>query len=267
MGELNTKMTALADEVRALGGATETLGISAMTNSIASANDTIDNQIDLIAEIKNRVNNLPNNTHDVFLLREATSYTNNSATKIGRGAFYDWVSLVSVSCPNVTSLGANAFNACTALKEINFPSVTYINNNVFRSCTSLESIYLPELRTVQAAFGYCSKLKSVIFPKVESIDNGTFYNCTSLESIEFPASFTRMLRQQGFYGCSALTKLVLPYAGVVTLAHTNNFTGTPFASGQGHIYVHPDYVDAYKTATNWSQFASVITSMEEMDDE
>ena len=229
--------------------------------------ETVEDQAGLIAEIKDKVNNLPNNTHDIFLLREATSYTNNSATKIGRGAFYDWVSLVLVNCPNVTSIGANAFNACTALKEIIFPSVTYINNNAFRQCSALESIYLPEATTIQSSFSLCTKLKSVTLPKIEAIDNGTFYGCTSLETIEFPTSFTRILRQNCFYNCSALTKLVLPYAGVVSLASANNLTGTPFASGQGHIYVHPNYVNSYKTATNWSQFASVITSMEEMDDE
>ena len=100
-----------------------------------------------------------------------------------------------------------------------------------------------------------------------TLDNGTFYNCTSLEAIEFPATLKEITRTQVFYGCSNLMKLVLPRNGVVSLAHTNHFTGTPFASGQGHIYVPANQVDNYKTATNWSTYASVITSMEEMDNE
>ena len=262
--ELNVKMTALADEVRTLSGETGSLGIATMTDSLSLANGVIDNQTDLIAELKEKVNSLPTNSHDIFLLREATSYTNNTVTKIGRGAFYDWVSLESVSLPKVTEVGASAFNACAALKNVNMPKVTFIDNAAFKSCTALESISLPELQSVQSAFGYCSNLKHVNFPKLIQIDNGTFYPCVSLESIEFPKTFKAILRNNCFRGCTALTKIVLPYEGIVSLANVSNFTDTPFASGQGYIYVHPDYVNAYKTATNWSTYANVITSMEEM---
>ena len=267
MGELNTKMTALADEVRKLGGTQDMLGIATMTDTLTSTNDIIDTQANLITELRTKVNSLPTNSHDIFLLREATSYTNNTITKIGRGAFYDWVSLESVSLPKVTEIGASAFNACAALQNVNMPRVTFIDNAAFKSCTALESISLPELQSVQSAFGYCSNLKHINFPKLIQIDNGTFYPCVSLESIEFPKTFRSILRNNCFRGCTVLTKIVLPYEGVVSLANISNFIDTPFANGEGHIYVHPDYVNAYKTATNWSTYANVITSMEEMYDE
>ena len=269
MGELNTKMTALADQVRALNGSDNSLGITDMGQAIASANQIIDNQVGLIAELKEKVNNLPTaeDTVNELILRNKTTYTNNSVPEVGPGAFYYWPTLTSISLPKATSIGANAFNSCTALVDVDLPSVTYINNQAFRSCTALETIYLPSLTSVQSAFGFCSNLKNVIFPKVVTIDNSTFYNCTSLEEIEFPATLTAIKRTQVFYGCSNLIKLVLPYNGVVSLANTNSFTGTPFASGQGHIYVPANQVDNYKTATNWSTYASVITSMQEMDNE
>jgi hypothetical protein len=131
----------------------------------------------------------------------------------------------------------------------------------------LESIELPECTQLKATFAYCGKLKNVSVPKLESTDLNAFYNCTSLESLEFPITFKRILRTNTFNGCSNLTKIVLPYNGVVSLANINSFTNTPFASGQGHIYVPANQVDNYKTATNWSTYARVITSMEEMDNE
>lgn len=48
---INTKMTALADEIRELSGTTEKLGLDAMTTNVSVANDTIDSQAGLIAQI------------------------------------------------------------------------------------------------------------------------------------------------------------------------------------------------------------------------
>ena len=48
---VNSKMTALADEVRTLSGATAKLGIDAMTTNVQSANTEVSDQSDLIAQI------------------------------------------------------------------------------------------------------------------------------------------------------------------------------------------------------------------------
>lgn len=45
------KMTALADEVRELSGTTDKKGIDEMTNDVAAANDEIDEQADLLAQV------------------------------------------------------------------------------------------------------------------------------------------------------------------------------------------------------------------------
>lgn len=45
------KMTALADEIRILSGTTDAMGLDAMKNNVADANDAIDEQEDLIAQI------------------------------------------------------------------------------------------------------------------------------------------------------------------------------------------------------------------------
>lgn len=48
---INTKMTALADEIRILSGTSDAMGLDAMKNNVADANDVIDEQEDLIAQI------------------------------------------------------------------------------------------------------------------------------------------------------------------------------------------------------------------------
>lgn len=48
---VNSKMTALANEIRELSGTSDKLGLDAMTTQLGEANDDINNQIDLIAQI------------------------------------------------------------------------------------------------------------------------------------------------------------------------------------------------------------------------
>jgi hypothetical protein len=48
---VNSKMTALAEQVRTLSGGTGKLGIDAMTTAVKGGNDEIGSQTDLIAQI------------------------------------------------------------------------------------------------------------------------------------------------------------------------------------------------------------------------
>lgn len=56
---VNSKMTALADEIRTLSGTAEVLGIDAMASNVKNANNEIITQTDLITQIQNVVDNLP----------------------------------------------------------------------------------------------------------------------------------------------------------------------------------------------------------------
>lgn len=263
MGELTTKMTALADQVRALNGSDNSLGITDMGQAIASANQIIDNQVGLIEELKEKANNLPNNSHDVLLKREVTSYTNNSITSLGAGAFSGWTTIKSISLPEVTHVSTRAFYNCTSLTDLYLPKLVSNENEAFRDCDALVSISLPECTLLKSAFCYCGALKNVSVPKLERMDTNVFYNCTSLESLELPATFTKFLRTNTFNGCTALTKLVLLYNGVVSLANISSFTNTPIAKGTGYIYVPDDLVATYKASTNWSTYANQIKGISE----
>ena len=65
----------------------------------------------------------------------------NSVTSIGDLAFYDSVSLTSVTIPDsVTSIGNRAFEYCGLTSVIIGDSVTSIGSNAFAYCSSLESI-------------------------------------------------------------------------------------------------------------------------------
>lgn len=48
---VNSKMTAIADEIRTLSGTTGTMGLDAMASNVSTANDEVNSQTDLIAQI------------------------------------------------------------------------------------------------------------------------------------------------------------------------------------------------------------------------
>ena len=49
---IHTKMTAIADEIRELSGTTEAMGLDAMATHVSDANDEVDTQADLLAQIQ-----------------------------------------------------------------------------------------------------------------------------------------------------------------------------------------------------------------------
>ena len=105
------------------------------------------------------------------------------------------------------------------------------------------------------AFYYRSSLTSVNIPNsVTSIGERAFYYCTSLTSVTIPEGVTSIGRE-AFRYCSRLVsvycKATTPPSLGGTYAFGNNGSGRK-------IYVPAGSVDVYKSATNWSNYASDI---------
>ena len=178
------------------------------------------------------------------------------ATSIGEYAFSYCNSLASVSFPVVTSISTGAFQSCYSLTEVSFPKATSIGSNAFSSCSKLTEVSISVATSIgKNAFNYCSKLTSVSFPKATSIGETAFENCGSLTSVSFPEATS--IGSNAFYNCKSLTTI---YVGtntstVCTLSSTNAFNN---CTNLTNIYVPESLVDKYKSATNWSTFASKI---------
>ena len=124
---INSKMTALADEIRELSGTTSTKSIDAMTTDIGAANTEINEQSDLIAQITAALETKSGASNDIFMSIIERSATHidvpNGTTKIGRHAFYNFQTLKTVSIPEgVTSIDGGAFNSCSYLQNLVIPS-------------------------------------------------------------------------------------------------------------------------------------------------
>ena len=144
--------------------------------------------------------------------------------------------------------------------EVNIPEgVTSLGNNCFSQCSSLTSITLPDSVTSLGndCFGWCTSLTSITLPdSVTSLGNNCFYGCTSLTSINIPEGVTS-LGNSCFYWCTSLTSITLLPAIPPTLGW-NAFGGV---HPSFNIKVRSPYVNDYKTATNWTAYASKISAI------
>ena len=123
----------------------------------------------------------------------------------------------------VTHIGSGAFSWCESLASVDIPSgVTSIGSDAFLSCTSLTSVALPS--------------------SVTSIGNRAFLWCSNLRSVTL------------YSPSCALGGVEDEESGKTTEA----FYGT-YVSLQ--IYVFNEYVDTYKSADYWSDYASKIKAI------
>jgi hypothetical protein len=160
----------------------------------------------------------------------------------------------------VIGLGANCFSGGTSLTSIDIPeSVTSIGNYCFNECSSLTSINIPEGVTNlgTGCFRGCSSLTSITLPEgVTNLGGSCFYECISLASITIPESVTS-LGYSCFYGCTSLTlATVLPTTPPSLGEYAFDVVHSSF-----NIKVRSPYVNAYKTATNWTAYADKISAI------
>ena len=181
-------------------------------------------------------------------------------TSIGRYAFDSCTSLTSITIPSsVTSIGNSAFYSCSTLTSIDIPSsVTSIGNGAFSNCSSLTSIIIPSGVThiTSDVFYESRNLTSVtIGDYVTYIGQYAFDSCTSLMSITIPSGVT-LIDDAAFRYCSSLTNITVlattpPTLGSQVFVDTNNCP----------IYVPSGSVNAYKSASGWSDYASRIQAI------
>ena len=111
------------------------------------------------------------------------------------------------------------------------------------------------------AFYSCSGLTTANFPVATSIETSSFQSCRSLTTANFPVATS--IGASAFRSCSELKSLLLRNNKVCTLSNTNAFNSTPISSGTGYIYVPSALIEQYKTAKNWSTYASQFRALED----
>ena len=149
---------------------------------------------------------------------------------------YEYSAMTSAEIGDcITSIGRVVFYGCSGLLSVTIPnSVTDIGTRAFDECSRLTSVTIGSGVTSigNAAFQWCTSLSSVTIPNsVTSIGNSAFYRCTNLTSITCNATTPPTLGSEAFDGSTC------------------------------PIYVPEASVEAYKSASGWSDYASRIQAI------
>lgn len=180
--------------------------------------------------------------------------------KIGPSAFSKCTNLVNLVLPNsLKEIGEYAFQNCDALLNLNIPEgVEIIKSSSFYSCDNLQSVAI--LQNVESigdwAFGDCPSLTSITLPNtLTKIGNYAFSGCTGFTSITIPDGVTR-IGNYAFKGCSNLSKIIIK--NLTPPSMTTNYNQFSEIASNAVIYVPNKSLDNYKTASGWSDYASII---------
>ena len=130
-----------------------------------------------------------------------------------------------------------------------------ITNNVYINGQGIISFDGPVTTIGGEAFRDCSSLTSITIPdSVTTIGDNAFYACSSLTSVTIPDSVTT-IGDYAFYSCRSLTNVYCAATTPPSLGGSYVFDNN--VSGRT-IYVPTESVDAYKSATYWSEYADYI---------
>ena len=187
------------------------------------------------------------------------------ATLLNGYLAYNCSSLTELNIPSATSGRGNAI-AGTKIEHIYLPKFTSPGSSVFRDAKYLKTVYIPDIRMIeQSIFMGCSALETVTFPKANYVGTQAMDGCSALAYADL--AVCKSIGAKGFYNCTSFETLILRKSDAIcTLANVNAFTGTKISSGDGYIYVPAAFVDSYKSATNWSAYASQIRAIEDYPD-
>ncbi|HBD93210.1 MAG: hypothetical protein A2355_06690 [Spirochaetes bacterium RIFOXYB1_FULL_32_8] len=147
-----------------------------------------------------------------------------------------------------------------SLISVNMKNVIYdtgITYFYFPSNHTLESIILPDQTTSldKGTFNDNFAMKSIVFSDLlTEILYGAISNCYSLSSLTIPSKVIS-IEGMAFYGCSSLNLLIVNPV-IPPVIESNSF----FNCYIKEIKVPSNSVDAYKSATGWSDYASIIVS-------
>lgn len=171
------------------------------------------------------------------ILRVADDEEGNRITTIYDEAFSYNSKLTSVNFPAVVTVGSRAFANCTTLVNVNLPAAISFGNGAFTGVSQLQEISLPSATTFgQSIFYNCYNLLRIMVPVVTSIDYAFAYNC------------------------SKLTAILISTPSVCTAKNSMIIASCPNVI----VYVPDNLVDAYKEATNWSNYANKIRGLSEV---
>ena len=133
---------------------------------------------------------------------------NEGVTGVGSFAFFNCLSLTSVTLPNsLTTIGVSSFAGCP-IESITLPEgLIFIGENGFKGCALKELVIPDSVTSIGGTAFYCNDFKSVkISDNMTELSNGIFEGCDKLESVTFGKNI-KVIGSDAFSGCSVLNNI------------------------------------------------------------
>ena len=205
---------------------------------------------------------------------------------IGCSVLYESVfkgctNLQEIDLPSCKSIGTEAFCGCSSLSIVSIPVCSYIGAAAFENCSGIVELTIPECENISGAFNGCYNLERVSLPVCSRIGWRAFKGCNKLSDVYAPncsciyyETFGRCysLSNITLHNCRTIETGAFEEAGLQTITIDSNvlcsivrnddyfidysspFTGCPLSG----IFVPSDMVNAYKIASYWSSYSSII---------
>lgn len=191
------------------------------------------------------------------------AFENSDIKKVGTYGMYGRT-FPSCNLPNATSVGMDAFKECKNMVSVDLQKVTSVMSGAFAKCYKLATVNAPLLATLDGTniFESCIALVKLVLPALKSVRTNALggsklYAPSNLKVLDMLGGKKGGIDTDLTY-CTSFTTLVLRD----TLGVTG--TGSNFALGASHkVYVPDSLLEQYKTATNWSKYASQIFPLSE----
>ena len=198
--------------------------------------------------------------------------------ELGNG-WYEGGSRQFVSCKRLkkvyfgkqltSATGSFMFESCDSLSEITGVDnwcAANIGRNWFNGCRALDEFFISPTQTEIGWYTYChTAITKIEIPQtVTIIRDYAFNDCQQLTSVTIPSSVTTINRD-AFSACLGLHEIHMLGETPPTLNNTNAFP--LLNTNANRMYRQVLYVpysadhsvlEAYKTANNWSSYASYI---------
>lgn len=236
---VNTKLTAIADEIRELSGATSKLGLDAMATNLGEANDEVDFQAELLAQIINALDGkaaggssgveqatpvISVNTSGLITAtagdksstkqlttQAATTYTPTTANQtISAGTYLTGAQTIkgdsNLIAGNIKS-GVSIFGVTGTLTTgTGGATENYEDELLDGTMVNYTNNTVSKLRNT--AFMYATSLKTVNLPACSRIGQSAFVGCTALTTASFETCTS--IASSAFQGCTKLQTLSFP---------------------------------------------------------
>ena len=213
------------------------------------------------------------NLGDRSVLKEIT--LPNTIKTIGDYTFYNYTALETITIKSGASgisVGTSAFSGLSSLVNFNVDPAAFIllGFDAFKDTTIWDEVIFSNVTTIQARAFRGSSISKIKLPSVETMPNasnyeGIFSYCPNLVLVDIGANCTSI-------GSDSFGRLVGTSGNNITVVV--RATTPPSLGGSlinktwvnatvGRLYVPDASVNAYKTATNWSQYADIIKPLSE----